>query len=75
MPVTSAIVEVTEGSCEAVMSSLAKISNLSVFAIKENQIVTVIEGDSLQEVEETMKGLYALDNVIGVFPVYAGDYE
>lgn len=75
MAVTSAIVEVTDGACEAVLGSLAAIRNLSVFGIKENQIVTVIEGDSIQMVENTMKDLYSLENVVGVYPVYAGDYE
>lgn len=75
MAVTSAIVEVIEGGSEAVMSSLATFSNLSVYGIKGNQIIAVIEGENMTSVEDTMKALLHIENVIGVYPVYAGDYE
>jgi nitrate reductase NapAB chaperone NapD len=69
------IVEIREGCSEAVMSSLAAISNLSVYGIKDNQVITVVEGDSTATVEETMKVLLGIENVTGVYPVYAGDFE
>lgn len=73
MPVTSVIVEVEEGTGEAVLNSLSKIDNVSVYGIKDNQIVTVIEGNELEELEDTIRILYSLNNVIGVFPVFSGD--
>lgn len=69
------IVEIRDGSSEAVMSSLANIANVSVFGIKDNQIVAVIEGSDPVSVDETMKALFAIEDVTGVYPVYAGDYE
>ena len=75
MAVASVIVEIEGDFSEAVLSSLAKIHNASVYGIKENQIVTVIEGDTPHTIEETIKQLYSLEGVIGVYPVFAGDYE
>ncbi len=75
MPVASVIVEVEEGAGGAVLNSLAEINNVSVYGIKNNQIVTVIEGNDIKTVEDTIKVLYGVDKVIGVYPVFAGDYE
>lgn len=75
MAVASLIVEIQEGFSEAVLNSLAKIDNVSVYGLKGNQIVTVIEGDDAFSVENTMKLIHGIPNVIGVFPVFAGDYE
>ncbi len=73
--ISSLIVEVKMGSCEAVLKSLARIPAVSVFGVKENQIVTVVEGDDLKVVEETIKELYFIEKVTGVYPVFSGDYE
>ena len=75
MAVASLIVEVEEGFGGAVMRSLADIDNLSVYGIKENQIIAVIEGNDAVSMENTMKLLYSIENVFGVFPVFAGDYQ
>lgn len=75
MPVASVIVEVEEGSGEAVLKSLARINNVSVFGIKDNQIVTVIEAEDIGLIDNTIKRLYTIDRVVGVYPVFAGDYE
>lgn len=75
MAVASVIVEVEADAGEAVLNSLARIDNVCVYGIKENQIVTVIEGDNIHTVGETIKGIYAIEKVIGVYPVYAGGYE
>ncbi|GAB4416799.1 MAG: hypothetical protein OHK0032_12820 [Thermodesulfovibrionales bacterium] len=75
MAVASVIVEVENGVGEAVLNSLARIDNASVYGVKDNQIVMVIEADDMHVVEETIKEIYAIEKVIGVYPVYAGDYE
>ncbi|RJR13251.1 hypothetical protein C4588_01165 [Candidatus Parcubacteria bacterium] len=75
MAVASVIVEFENGTGEAVLNSLARINNVSVYGVKDNQIVTVIESDDIKSVEDTIKALYAVDKVIGVYPVFAGDYE
>ncbi|BCB95911.1 hypothetical protein JZK55_08330 [Dissulfurispira thermophila] len=75
MAVASVIVEVEEGGGEAVLNSLASIDNISVYGIKDNKIVTVIEGESMQVIDNTIKELYSIERILGVYPVYAGDYE
>lgn len=75
MVVISAIVEIEEGTGEAVLNSLARIKNISVYGTKDNQIVTVIEGRNMQAIENTIKALYVIKNVIGVYPVFAGENE
>ncbi|MCL4491718.1 MAG: chaperone NapD [Nitrospirae bacterium] len=73
MAVTSVVVEFKDDASEAVLSSLARIDNVTVYGIKDNQIVAVIEGADMSAVEETMKSIYALEKITGVYPVFAGD--
>lgn len=75
MAVASVIVEVEADSCEAVLNSLAGFNNVSVYGIKDNQIVTVIEGNDMKSIEDTIKALYEIDKVTGVYPVFGGEYE
>lgn len=75
MPVASVIVETENGAGETVLTSLARMTNVNVYGVKENQIVTVVEGDSAEAVNESVSMLAAIDKVIGVYPVFAGMYE
>lgn len=72
MTISSAVVEIRNGSSENVLNSLARIENVSVFGIKDNQIVAVIEDRDIWGMQDTMKKIYSIENVIGVYPVYAG---
>ena len=71
MPVSSAIVEIEESAGEAVLSSLSSIDAVSVYGIKENKIVIVIDADSLGIIEESTKKIMSMEGVTGVFPVYS----
>ena len=71
MPVSSAIVEIEEGTDEAVLSSLSSMDAVSVYGIKENKIVIVIDADSLGIIEESTKKIMSMEGVTGVFPVYS----
>jgi nitrate reductase NapAB chaperone NapD len=75
MPIASAIVEVREGSGEAVSRSLALIDNVSIFGVKGNKIVAVIEDTGMPGMEETIRRIYTIEHVVGVYPVYAGGYD
>ncbi|MBT9537058.1 MAG: chaperone NapD [Planctomycetota bacterium] len=75
MPVVSVIVDIENNSGEAVLHSLAVIGNVSVFGVKDNQIVAVIEGKDMKAVENTIKELYAIKNVLGAYPILACGYE
>lgn len=75
MPVTSVVIEIKDGVGEDVLGRLARVPHVNVYGTKENQIVTVIEGESAGEVDEIVRTIQALDGVVGVYPVYSGDYE
>jgi nitrate reductase NapAB chaperone NapD len=75
MPVVSVIVDIANGSGEAVLHSLAVIGNVSVYGIKDNQIVVVIEGKDMKAIQNTIKILYSTKNIIGTYPVFACGYE
>jgi nitrate reductase NapAB chaperone NapD len=72
MTISSAVVEIRNGAGEAVLQSLARIENVSVFGMKDNQIVAVIEDRDIWSIQDTMKKIYGIENVVGVYPVYAG---
>jgi nitrate reductase NapAB chaperone NapD len=74
MAIASLVVEIEQGTNETVLHDLAQLPNVSVYGMKENQIVTVVEGDTIQSVDDAVKTLLTMESVIGVFPVYAGDY-
>ena len=75
MPVVSVIVDIENGSGEAVLHSLAVIGNVSVYGIKDTQIVAVIEGKDMKAIQNTIKILYSTKNIIGAYPVFACGYE
>ena len=72
MVISSAVVEIINGSSETVVNSLAGIDNVSVFGIKDNQIVAVIEDGDIWGIQDTIKKIYGIKSVVGVYPVYAG---
>ena len=75
MAIASIIVEIENNAMEQVLPALGKVPGISVFGVKNNQIVTVVEGETLGSVSEIIKKLSEFDKVTGVYPVYAGDYE
>lgn len=75
MPVTSVVIEISDGVGEDVLSALARVPQVNVYGIKENQIVSVIEGETAGNVEDTVRTIQTLDGVQGVYPVYSGEDE
>lgn len=75
MAVASVIVEIEDNSMEQVLPALGKVPGISVFGVKDNQIVTVVEGETLSSVNEIIKRLSEFERVTGVYPVYAGAHE
>jgi nitrate reductase NapAB chaperone NapD len=71
MPVSSAIVEIDEGAGEAVLNSLSSMHDVTVYGMKENKIVIVIDADSLGVIEQSTKKIMSMEGVTGVFPVYS----
>ena len=75
MAVVSVIVEIEDNSIEQVLPELGKVPGISVFGVKDDQIVTVVEGETLGAVNEIIKKLSKFERVTGVYPVYAGAHE
>jgi nitrate reductase NapAB chaperone NapD len=71
MPVSSAIVEIEESAGEAVLSSLSSMDAVTVYGMKENKIVIVIDAHSVGIIEESTKKIMSMEGVTGVFPVYS----
>jgi nitrate reductase NapAB chaperone NapD len=72
MAISSAVVEIRNGAAEAVLDSLGSIENVSVYGIKDNQIVMVIEDRDMLSIQDTIKKICGIESVVGVYPVYAG---
>jgi len=69
MSIAGIIVEVRNGSDASVLAGLAQMPQISVFGVKENQIVTVIEGDNAASVNDAISRVSLFDGVLGVYPV------
>jgi nitrate reductase NapAB chaperone NapD len=75
MPIASAVIDIKDGTSEAVLGRLAHIPRISVYGVKENQFVTVIEGLTINDVDATVKEVSMIEEVLGVYPVFVGEHE
>ena len=75
MAIASVVVATEAGAAEAVLADLARLPNTEVYGSKENEIVTVIEAESVAALTEGLQRLAAVEWVVGVYPVYAGADE
>lgn len=73
MAIASVVVEIQKGAGEAVLARLALMPPVTVYGVTESQIVTVVEGNSAAAVEDALKDVQMLDDVIGVYPVFIGE--
>lgn len=70
MNVTSVVVEIQPGMSGAVLHSLALMDKVSVFGVKDDKMVVVLESSSPEELEKTTAGLQDLEFVTSVNPVF-----
>ena len=75
MAIASVVVATEAGAAEAVLADLARLPNSEVYGSKENEIVTVIEAESVAALTEGLQRLAGVAQVVGVYPVYAGADE
>lgn len=75
MPVASVIVESLPGAAAVTEEALTALAGVSVYGMKEDKIVTVIEGGSPTEIDRIMRQVLAMQGVLGVYPVFAGGYD
>ncbi len=75
MAISGVIVNIEEGAIEHALSILGRVPGISVFSVKDDQIVAVIEAETLLAVNDVITSVSAFEGVIGVYPVYAGDHD
>ena len=75
MTIASVVVATEVGAMEAVRAGLAGLPGTEVYGARGNEIITVLEADSLADLTCGMERLAALPQVVGVYPVYAGNDE
>lgn len=75
MAIASVIVATRAGSAAAVAADLDRLPNTRVYGSKETEIVTVIEAETVAALTEGLQRLATVDDVVGVYPVYASVHE
>jgi len=72
--IASMIVEIEADAESQVLPQLARISGVSTYGLKDRQIVTVVEGESVTAVNNIVQEISLLERIVGVYPVFAGDH-
>ena len=75
MSIGSMIVETADNAGDAVLKQLALMPQITVYGMKENQIVAVVEGGSTVAVNETILAIANIDEVLGVYPVSINEHD
>ncbi len=75
MSVASAVIEIRNGTGETALGRLAVIPQISVYGMKDNKIVAIIEGATFKIVDEAVKAILHLEEVVGVYPVYVTEVD
>ncbi len=75
MPIVSAVVEIEPGASEMILGRLAGIREVSVYGMKENHIVVVIESRTMEAAEEALNQVRFINDVIRAYPVFVGQDE
>lgn len=75
MTIASVVVATEDGAMEAVRAGLASLPGAEVYGARGNEIIAVLEADSLAALTSGLERLAALPRVIGVYPVFAGNDE
>ncbi len=73
MSLAGTVVEIRNDTGEKALAGLAKMPHISIYGIKGDRIIAVIEGPTLNTVDEAIRSVERLDEVICVYPVYLAD--
>lgn len=74
MAISSIIVATAPGAAGDVVPKLVAVPGISVYGVKDDQIVTVVEAQTLGAVNRIVRSASELDGVLGVYPVFAGEH-
>lgn len=72
--IASMIVEIEAEAEAQVLPELARIAGVSTYGLKDRQIVTVVEGESMAAVNDIVRQISLLERIVGVYPVFAGEH-
>ncbi len=73
MSIAGTVVEIRDNTGERALGRLAKIPHVSIYGIKGERIVAVVEGPTPKTLDDAIKSVALLDEVIRVYPVYVAD--
>jgi nitrate reductase NapAB chaperone NapD len=72
--IASMIVEIEADTEAVVLPELNRIVGVSTYGIKDRQIVTVVEGETMTAVSDIVREISLLNRIVGVYPVFAGEH-
>ncbi len=75
MPIVSVIVEIEPGASETTLGRLAGMREVSVYGMKDNQLVTVIDCPTMEAVETVLTQVRSSAGVARAYPVFVGQDE
>jgi len=72
MPIAGVVILTQPGKSQSVLKQLKDLSGVTTYGIhKENYIITVMEGDSLEDVKSKSEQMMSsIPGIIGVYPSY-----
>ncbi len=73
MEVTGIIVQLEESARDGLLKTLADMPHISIYSVKDNQIVLVIDTDDIYVLTQKTKEIQEMNGVIGVYPVFSLD--
>lgn len=76
MPIAGVVIVTSEKESMQVLEKLSNVENVTTYGIhKDNNIITVFEGDSPKALEEMNKNIVKnIQGVLGIYPAYV-NYE
>jgi len=74
MMIASMIVEIEADTEAMVLPVLNRIAGVSTYGIKDRQIVTVVEGETMTAVSDIVREISLLNRIVGVYQVFAGEH-
>ncbi len=73
MTIASTVVELLDGTSETALGKFATIPQTSIYGIRDNRLIAVIEGATLKRIDDVVQEIRLLDEVNVVYPVYLAD--
>ncbi len=73
MAIAGTIVELREGTSETALGKLAHMPQVSIYGIRDDRIVVVIEDADPARIDDVVTRIMLLEEVREIYPVYLAD--